>query len=194
MTTPEGLARVIAQHEIADLSYRYARGSDRLDAGIFASAFWDDGAFNQLVSEKPIPAVAAELVEVMRKNFALTHHLIGNILVDFTDADHATAEVYFRVFHLTRPGATREDLLFLFGERRLAELSHIDGNVYDIVGGGRYLDRIERRDGIWKIKTRLLIFDYCTVQPSATLRPGEGLTALGAAKTDCDKIQGLSTI
>lgn len=170
------------KQEIRDLCYRYARGSDRLDAKSFASAFWDDGSFNEPSSDKTITQSADELMGIMGKYFALTHHLNGNILIDFTDDDRASVETYFRAYHLTKPQMTAEDAAFIIGERRLAELDHKDGNVYDIVVGGRYLDEVERRDGIWRIKYRRLIFDYCTVQHSAALREGEGMTALGAAK------------
>ena len=180
MSIPVGLESLIAQQEITNLCYRYARGSDRLDAKSFAAAFWDDGVFNQLNSGRPMPDFAHQLLGIMGQNFALTHHLNGNILIDFVDEDHATTEVYFRAFHLTNPEMTEANAQFLIGERRLRELSHVDGNVYDIVVGGRYLDQVERRDRIWKIKSRRLIFDYCTVEHSAALRMGEGMTAMGA--------------
>jgi SnoaL-like domain len=187
MTTPTGLERVIAKDEIRDLCYRYARGSDRLDAECFASAFWDDGAFNQPQNDEPFSKFAEMVVEIMGKHFALTHHLNGNILIDFVDEDHATTEVYFRAFHLTKPDLKPEELQFIVGERCLAALNHVAGNVYDIVVGGRYLDHVERRDGIWKIKLRRLIFEYCTVRHSETLLPGEGMSAQGAAEMARDK-------
>jgi hypothetical protein len=63
----------------------------------------------------------------------------------------------------------------------------VDGNAYEIVVGGRYLDHVERRNGIWKIKTRRLIFDYSTVRHSSALLAGEGMTAFGAAKMARDQ-------
>jgi hypothetical protein len=63
----------------------------------------------------------------------------------------------------------------------------VDGKVYDMVVGGRDIDRLERRDGIWKIKLRQLVFDYCTVLPSSTLHAGEGMMALGAATMARDR-------
>lgn len=122
----------------------------------------------------------------MGKHFALTHHLNGNILIDFVDADHATTKVYFRAFHLTKPDMRSEEVEFIVG-KRLQELSHEDGNVYDIVVGGRYLDQVERREDVWKIKTRRLIFDYTTVRRSEALLPSEGMSAQGAAPMARDK-------
>lgn len=123
----------------------------------------------------------------MGKYFALTHHLNGNILIDFSDDDHATSETYFRAYHLTKSDLKREEAEFMIGERRLSELGYAEGNVFDIIVGGRYLDQVERRDGIWRIKLRRLIFDYCDVRKSEGLRPQEGMTAMGAATMARDR-------
>ena len=158
MAATAPLDRYLAEHAIRNLGYRYARGSDRLDAEMFASAFWEDGAFNQ-PSDVPLSAFAKQLVGIMGKYFALTHHLNGNILIDFSNDDHATSETYFRAYHLTKSDLKREEAEFMIGERRLSELGYAEGNVFDIIVGGRYLDQVERRDGIWRIKLRRLIFD-----------------------------------
>lgn len=39
MAATAPLDRYLAEHAIRNLGYRYARGSDRLDAEMFASAF-----------------------------------------------------------------------------------------------------------------------------------------------------------
>ncbi len=183
--TPINLERVIAKQEIQELCYRYARGADRLDADSWASAFWNDGVF--VGSELPITDYANQLVMVMGSLFELTHHLNGNVLINFVDDDHATTEVYFRAFHLTKAGLTSDQLRFIIGERRLAELSHKDGDVYEVVVGGRYLDQVECREGVWKIKSRRLIFDYTTVQHNTTLLPDEGMSASSAGKMTRDR-------
>lgn len=188
MPAPTGLERLIAHQEIGDLCRRYARGADRLDVGVFTSVFWEDGGYGQLYSDEPIARIAEAMIGgFMGRHFSCTQHVIGNILVDFVDEDHAATEVYFQAFHLTKADLKSDELVPLVGARRLAELSYVDGAVYEIVVGGRYLDHVERRGGIWKIKTRRLIFDYCTVRPGSALLAGEGMTAFGAAKMARDR-------
>jgi hypothetical protein len=187
MPQPVGLERLIAQQQIKDLCCRYARGSDRVDAGIFTSTFWEDGGYGGPDGNEPTAIDGERTSGFMGQHFSCTHHLNCNILVDFVDEDHAATEVYFQAFHLTQADLKSDALLPLIGARRFAELSHVDGNVYEIVVGGRYLDRVERRGGIWKIKTRRLIFDYTTVRHSSALRAGEGITAFGAAKMARDQ-------
>ncbi len=185
MPKPVGLERLIAEQDIKDLCFRYARGSDRVDAGVFASTFWEDGGYGQ---GEPIAGIADEMIGgFMGKHFSCTQHLNCNILIDFVDEDHAATEVYFQAFHLTKAELRPDEVLFLVGARRFAELSHVDGNVYEIIVGGRYLDDVERREGVWKFKTRRLIFDYSTVRQSSALLPGEGMTAFGAAKMERDQ-------
>ena len=180
-----GLERLVAQQDIKELCCRYARGADRLDVGVFTSVFWEDGGYAQ---GEPMATIADETIDgFMAKHFSCTQHLNSNILIDFVDEDHATTEVYFQAFHLTKADLKSAELLLLVGARRFAELSHVDGAVYEVVVGGRYLDRVERRGGVWKIKTRRLIFDYCTVRPSSALLAGEGMTAYGAAKMARDQ-------
>jgi hypothetical protein len=188
MAEPAGLERLIAQQEIKDLCCRYARGSDRVDAGLFASVFWEDGGYGQASGNEPVAGIADELIGgFMARSFSCTQHLNCNILIDFADEDHATTEVYFRAFHLTKADLKPDKVLFLVGARRFAELAHVDGNVYEIVVGGRYLDHVERRAGIWKIKARRMIFDYTTVRQSSALLAGEGMTAFGAARMARDR-------
>ena len=179
MPKPEGLERLVAQQEIRDLCFRYARGSDRVDDDILTSAFWEDGGFGQPYAAEPTSKIGGGVGAFMGSAFSCTHHMNGNILIDFIDADLALTEVYFQAFHLTQPDLTFERLLPLIGARRFAELGHADGAVYEIVVGGRYLDRVERRGGVWKIMTRCLVFDYCTVRQSAALLPGEGMMGFG---------------
>ena len=41
-----------------------------------------------------------------------------------------------------------------------------DGKDYDWLWSGRYVDRFERRAGVWKIANRLLIHDWNTYIPT----------------------------
>lgn len=188
MAKPTGLEKLLAEQEIRDLSYRYARGADRLDVEIFKSVFWDDGAFRQVMDNGIISQVAEGIIGgFMGTTFSRTQHLNCNILIDFVDADHADTEVYFQAYHLTSAELTAENIIPLVGESRFKELGHVDGNEYEIIVGGRYLDNVERRDGVWKIKSRRLIFDYSTVNHSATLPVGDGMTAFGEARMARDR-------
>ena len=115
---PTGLEKSLARQNIVDCVYRYARGDDRIDRVIFESAIWEDGAYREHYSDQPISQIGEGLLRyLMAKSFSATHHLNGQVIVDFWDANVAYTEVYFLAFHLTRPELGEEQLRGLFGDR-----------------------------------------------------------------------------
>ena len=79
------------------------------------------------------------------KEHHANHHMIGNILIEFSDnEDEAFGEVYFQAYH---------------------KVSEND-QTNDIFISGRYLDRYEKRNGIWKIVYRSEIVDWSRTEPT----------------------------
>jgi hypothetical protein len=74
-----------------------------------------------------------------------TQHTVQNILIE-VEGDRASSESYFVVY------------LRLKHEKDLA----------DIIGAGRYVDHFERRDGVWKIKHRQVIYDWDRLEKVTT--------------------------
>ena len=93
-----------------------------------------------------------------------TFHSLSNMLIDLK-GDHAEAETYCTAYH---------------------EVAGPDGLI-EMVVGGRYLDRLEKRGGEWKIARRLYVMDWNRNVPS-TCQWDEGLYATltnrGARKPD----------
>jgi hypothetical protein len=141
-----------AKFEIEQVLVRYCAAVDRCDLELLKSGFWPDaiadygmGKFNaHIFAEGLVPSL-----EQMR----MTHHAVSNILVDFDDAAlRAKVQTYCTAFHLV--GA--EDALI------------------EMEVGGRYLDAFEKRDGVWKIASRLYVMDWNRNGPS-TAQWSEGL-------------------
>jgi hypothetical protein len=81
-----------------------------------------------------------------------THHQTGNMLIR-VEGDTAWAETYVTAFHAvptTAPPGT------FWGGR---------DEPYEGVAGGRYVDRLERRDGRWKIAERQTLVEWRHDQP-----------------------------
>jgi hypothetical protein len=171
-----------------DVIYRYARGGDRIDPELFKTAFWEDGAYSEHYSDEPIHKIADSLLHgLMDTTFSVTQHLNANILVEFIGTDVAQCETYFQAFHLTHPNLSKDNLLQLLGPRMFAKLDKQPAETYEIVVGGRYLDRFECRNGQWKIKARGLIYDWTSVRPGACLVQGEGITTNGRVHMKRDR-------
>jgi hypothetical protein len=122
---------------IRDCLYRYSRGLDRHDSEILASAYHEDaidhhGEFLGTRDEFIPWAHAGH----ERKRVAHTH-VIANPRIEI-DGDVAHTESYV-----------------LFGLRCK------DGIGVDL-GGGRYIDRLERREGEWRIAAREHVVEWET--------------------------------
>lgn len=134
---------LVAQQEIRDVLIRYTRGIDRMDSDLVTSCYWpgaydDHGAFQ---------GTAEEFVKWVREvlsYFDATMHFIGNQLVE-VDGDTAHAESYCVAYHRRRA--------------RDGEEGH------DLVTALRYVDRMQRRDGEWRIADRKCVFDWTRHDP-----------------------------
>src|SRR6478609_7100526 len=93
-------------------------------------------------------------------NFEATVHSITNALF-VVRAEHAQGELYTVAYHRTHPPQAREILI-----------------------GGRYLDRYERRAGVWKFLHRSLALDWCRVSPVDAAAYGEFAAGAPRGRTD----------
>ena len=140
----EALERVIAKSEIYDLSCKYMRGLDRLDIELLKSVF-HDGAWCDYGFIKSDASTFAQFCMDALKEHHANHHMIGNVLIEFGDNENeAFGEVYFQAYH------------------KVDE----DGQTNDVFISGRYLDRYEKRDGIWKMVYRSEIVDWSRTEPT----------------------------
>ena len=129
------LQRIRDREQIHDCVLRYARGLDRHDEEILSSVFHDDaidhhGDFTGTIDEF-VPWANA----LHAANWASHTHFIVNHRVEIDGAE-AQSETYV-LYVLNRKDGTRIDF-----------------------GGGRYIDRLERRDGEWRIVARELVHDW----------------------------------
>ena len=133
---------------IEDCLRSYCSGIDRLHAPSLAAAF-HPGA---LLLDYGAPVLTIEqFVEHALASLALryvaTQHRISNTTVERT-GDHALVETYV---HATHVEAAHDDAV-------------ADGRrLHTFVG--RYIDRFEPRDGVWKIAQRTLRNDWSMTAP-----------------------------
>jgi len=157
MSDVEAAAQAWDHIQIYRVMSRYCHGVDRCDIDILKSVFWDDGVCNY--SDEDLNAMEwSENCVAGLSTMVRTLHTIGNHWIE-VDGDKATGETYCTAYHLLK-----------------AE----DGSLHDMVVGGRYLDRFEKRNGEWRIRSRYYVMDWNTNTPSTDQR-SEGL--LGGLNT-----------
>lgn len=148
--TAEQLADRLA---IQDVLHLHSRGLDRLDKSAIQCAYWPEAAVDY-GSYKGSAHVFAELVVgALGQAYELTRHCLNNTLVSFSE-NCAWSESSVNAGHLL-PGG-KEELLFY----------------------GRYLDKLEKRDGQWKILHRQVVMDWSKRLSVQDERSGEAFAAL----------------
>ncbi|WP_332772145.1 nuclear transport factor 2 family protein [Phenylobacterium sp.] len=142
------LEDLASRAEVAEVAARYCRAFDRCDEALLASCFHPDathehGAFKGLSRDFCALGLAAV------RQVVLTHHQLGQVSIEL-DGERAWVESYFTSYHRfgAEPppgGAPREDRIM----------------------GGRYVDRFERRDGVWRIAHRQGVNEWLRYEPAS---------------------------
>ncbi|WP_240492188.1 nuclear transport factor 2 family protein [Mycobacterium alsense] len=131
----ERMSRLEDRAEILDCMHRYARGMDRRDRALLRSAY-HDGAVDDHVG------FVGEVDDFIDWAFAYHatqtryQHYLANHTAEI-HGDEAHAETYY---------------LFVGTDREPA--NHLT------LSGGRYVDRLERRDGRWGIVDRVCVVEW----------------------------------
>jgi hypothetical protein len=137
------LNRILDRQDILDCLTRFSRGMDRFDRELFVSAFHPDAviAAGDFVGG---PADLYEWATSMHEHGQVaTHHYLLNNSCDIA-GDTAHSETYY-----------------LFAARNRDQTNWI--------AGGRYFDRLQCRDGAWRIAVRTNVIEWSGMVPTMPL-------------------------
>jgi hypothetical protein len=139
----EKLARLellLERQDILDCLTRFSRGMDRFDRESFISAFHPDAviAAGPFVGD-PV-ALWTWSIPMHEAGQKATHHNLLNVTIDL-DGDVAHTETYYLFV-----GRNRDDSNW--------------------IAGCRYIDRLEKRDGEWKIALRTNAIEWSGMVPT----------------------------
>ena len=137
------LERLLDETDIRDCLARFSRGMDRFDKAVYLSSFHADA----IVAAGPFVGSAEacyDWAKPMHEAGQLaTHHNLLNCTIDI-QGDTAHTETYYLFV-----GRNRDDSNW--------------------IAGGRYLDRLERRDRQWKIALRTNLIEWSGLVPTMPL-------------------------
>jgi hypothetical protein len=133
-TEVTALRRLLDRQAIVDCIHRYARGVDRRDEELLRSAYHRDAVEDHGAYIGPVDGLVPFLDQV-HAPFAASQRYVTNVSVDI-DGDTAHAESYWLC--VLRPESPDDAMM----------------------SGGRYLDRVERREGGWRIARRVVVIDW----------------------------------
>lgn len=151
----EALERLAAKDEINDALVRYCRGVDRMDPELVRSAYHEDATDDHGYTVVERGWDLADLVDPDNPNgfpdqWYSSSHVLSNVLIR-VDGDRASSESYYTA---------------------TMRFEH-DGNRYELLAIGRYVDQWERRDGgPFKISDRIVVTDSIQTHAIDHMWPG----------------------
>ena len=156
------LDALLDKAEIRECLERFSRGMDRFDRDIYLSAFHDDA----VMAAGPFVGSAAECwdwaVPMHDAGQILTHHALLQSNIEL-DGKTAHSETYYQFV-----GRNRDESLW--------------------IAGGRYIDRLEKRDGQWKISLRTNVIEWGCLPPPMPIPfadvPDIGLNGVSSRSKD----------
>ena len=151
----KSIKELIDKQAIYEVLCTYCRGVDRCDTDIVRSVYHED-SYDDHGYWKGAGQDFADFVvnRVWKANLATTHS-ITNVMIDFCENDVARCESQVMATLVRRD---------------------TDPVVADVMGG-RYVDRLSKRDGVWKIEERTVVLDWTRVE---TWHAGEAPVAIEA--------------
>lgn len=140
MTREEQLGRLLDKQAITELLYAYCNAADRHDNDKMRSLYHEDAIDDHGGFFKgPAMDFIDQLPEIQGPMRILHHNLTTmNIAID---GDYAEGEIYVLAFHQVDTG----------------------NGLIDVLIGGRYLDKYEKRNGIWKFSYKAVLADWVKV-------------------------------
>ncbi len=150
------LELLLERQAILDCQVRFSRGMDRFDRELFLSAFHDDA----MIAAGPFVGGPAALYD-----WASSLHEQGQVGTQHNLLNH-TCDIDGAVAHT--------ETYYLFVGRNRDDSNWI--------AGGRYIDRMEKRDGEWKIAMRSNAIEWSGMVPTLPIPfldvPGAELNGL----------------
>ena len=135
-TIIEGMKSFLEREKIRDCIARLARGEDRRDAALISACYWPDSTSDYGVFLGTFDEYLAWVVPGSPA-IPVTQHVLGQSVIDL-QSDAARAETQVISYHRVTMGDEDRDTVI----------------------GGRYLDRMEKRDGEWRIAQRTMLYDW----------------------------------
>ena len=161
MDASDRLQELLDRQDILDCIYRYCRGVDRLDRELLLSAYHPDAVDDHGVHKAVIGEFADWAFEQHRRVHHGHQHYVMNHSCDL-DGDVAHTETYY----------------VMVGQ-------NVNGTPVTL-HGGRYVDRMERRDGRWAIAHRVSMLEWVGGLTEPDLAPVERVLSYVVARDRTD--------
>jgi hypothetical protein len=137
---------LLDKQAITELVHAYCNAADRHDHAKMRALYHEDAIDDHGAFFKGPAMEFIDLLPEIQEPMAILHHNVTTVNIAL-DGDHAEGEIYVLAFHQVRTA---------------------DGPV-DLVIGGRYFDKYEKREGVWKFAHRAVVADWARTESPSTV-------------------------
>lgn len=130
------LQAMLDREKIRNCIINLARGEDRRNAEQITASYWRDSTTDYGVFKGSFDEYLAWVVPGSPA-IPCTQHILGQTFIDL-NGEVALAETHVTSYHRVNMGSEERDTVI----------------------GGRYLDRLEKRGGEWRIAQRTMLYDW----------------------------------
>lgn len=152
-TQEKALTELLDRDAIERCLKDYSRAVDRLDRDLLLSLYHPDAIDDHGIFVGGPEAFADWVIDMHTRTHLSHQHCQFNSTIDL-DGDTAHVETYFMFVGLNRTGPTFA------------------------MSGGRYIDRMEKRDGKWAIAARICVRDWAPLDTAPDSLDQSELTAV----------------
>lgn len=143
----EQIQALLDKQAITELIHTYCNASDRHDHEKLRTLYHEDAIDDHGAFFKGLAMEFIDTLPEIQAPMLILHHNVTTVNIAL-DGDYAEGEVYVLAYHQV---AT-------------------DDEPMDLLIGGRYFDKYEKRKGQWKFSHRAVVADWATVNTPSTTR------------------------
>lgn len=141
------LQALLDKQAITELVHAYCNAADRHDHDKMRTLYHEDATDDHGAFFKGLAMRFIDQLPAIQEPMLILHHNVTTVNIAL-DGDYGEGEVYVLAFHQVRTE---------------------DGPV-DLLIGGRYFDKYEKRGGVWKFSYRAVVADWATFNNPSTVR------------------------
>lgn len=141
---PRKIQELLDKQAIHELINAYCNAADRRDNDKMRSLYHPDALDDHGMFFKGLAMEFIDMLPEIQKPMKILHHNVTTVNLAL-DGDYAEGEVYIIAFH---------------------QIETEDG-LADLLVGGRYFDKYEKREGEWKFAHRAIVADWANFHPES---------------------------
>ena len=140
------LQELLDKAEITELVHRYCNAADRHDHALMRTLYHEDAIDDHGAFFKGLAMEFIDKLPEIQAPMLILHHNVTTVNIAL-DGNYGEGEIYVLAFHQVQTEAEPMDMLI----------------------GGRYFDKYEKRAGVWKFSERAVVADWASSNSPSTV-------------------------